>query len=591
MNKRGPHYFNTLHSKYSAKMRLMEESRHNLDPVRPGEQWFCYWKTSAALWEARIQEFNQHEIIFIPLYWGFHAEPDGSWDFGRFHPERDLVRLCQILTQHGRKFCWLLPLTPAPFLPNGGVPIPAARSLSLSEQGMHLACLDHDNTLHKMYSFFEPKVFSTFASFVQSFAEMLAFTKTKSRVWGSEFYYLENERSVSFLTDSSVAFDQGFSRYLRKNYPQGVELNFAHDEKIAKQSFIHDVGSLFQSLAADALSPFWEGVQNITVFGAGPKDTLERSMGSGRSQTHYFRDLFDSYISNRWFSTVLLTSKEKKDLLRLCLDEHFSNEEIEHRFHYLSESSELGAGFRPFTLIDLLDEGHPEVFSKNGLKSYLNENYQWMFHTHQNLNFTPGWIDSGHERIKFFHANGMDRTKFAQMIKLFMMGQKIIFDISDLSDELDRRLQVFYLENNIRQQSVKFLTTIGISDLGEGRFITYEGDKLQNKEDQDKFWGHMFKYLSMNHPTVRLEPDIFSLWRIRATSPHELNYLDVRRVNLYNPTSYKKSVMVHTRKKFAFMKVIDPLHATAKTTPDGVEVELLPNGKLALDFGHYEERT
>ena len=121
--------------------------------------------------------------------------------------------------------------------------------------------------------------------------------------------------------------------------------------------------------------------------------------------------------------------------------------------------------------------------------------------------------------------------------------------------------------------------------------ITFEGAKLKHPEDNHKFWVHMFKFLNLNHPEVHSENDVFSLWRIRATSPHELNYLDVRRVNFYNPTSYKKSVMVQTQKKFAFMKVIDPVHASAKMTNDGVEVELLPNGTLALDFGHYEERT
>jgi hypothetical protein len=183
----------------------------------------------------------------------------------------------------------------------------------------------------------------------------------------------------------------------------------------------------------------------------------------------------------------------------------------------------------------------------------------------------------------------MDRTLFAQMIKLFMMGQKIVLDRSGLSDDLDKRLQIFLLENNLKVQSVNFLTSINLVELGEGRFITYEGDKLTNLEDQQKFWGHLFRFFNLTHPKIQTDRDIFSLWRIRATSPHELNYLDVRRVNFYNPTSYKKSVVVHTQKKFAFMKVIDPLHATAKTTPEGVEIELLPNGKLALDFGHYEE--
>ena len=88
---------------------------------------------------------------------------------------------------------------------------------------------------------------------------------------------------------------------------------------------------------------------------------------------------------------------------------------------------------------------------------------------------------------------------------------------------------------------------------------------------------------------MKMDEDVFTLWRIRATSPHELTYLDVRRVNIYNPTSYKKLVTIKTHKHFAFMKMIDPTRATAKSTPQGVDVELLPNGKIALDFGHYEE--
>lgn len=569
----------------------MEDSRQVLDPVRPGEQWFCYWKTSAALWEARIQEFGPHEIIFIPLYWGFHAEANGTWDFGRLHPERDLVRLATILTQHGRKFCWLLPLTPAPFLPNGGVPISAARTLSVSHQGMHLACLDQDGTLHKMYSFYEQKVFQNYASFVQAFGEMLAQIKCKAQVWGSEFFFLEERQTVSFLADSSVAFEQGFSRYLKKNHPQGVELNQTLDEQKLKKSFELEVGRLFKSIASDALAPFWGGVQSITTFGAGPKDTIERALGAGKSQTHYFKDLFDSYVNHRWFSTCLLSGKEKKELLRRCLSEHFDNDEIEHRFHYLADSDELGPDFRPFALIDVFDFNHPAVFEKNGLKSFLNEHYRWMFHLHQDLTFTPEWIDGSHHRVKFFHGEGMDRVMFAQMLKLFMMGQRIILDRTGLSEDLDKRLEIFYLENNMKLQSVNFQTNITLCDLGEGRFVTFDGSKLNSPDTHQKFWGNMFKFLSMNHPKVHSDQDIFSLWRIRATSPHELNYLDVRRVNFYNPTSYKKSVMVQTQKKFAFMKVIDPLNATAKTTPEGVEIELLPNGKLALDFGHYEERA
>jgi hypothetical protein len=572
-------------------MRLKNESRQLLDPVRPGEQWFCYWKTSAALWETRILEFAQDEIIFIPLYWGFHAEADGQWDFGDFQAEKDLSRLIHVLTQHGRKFCWLLPLTPAPFLPNGGVPISAARTLSVSSKGIHYAALDQDESLHKMYSFFEPKVFQQYASFVQAFGQLLSHSKTKSVIWGAEFYYLEEQNAASFLNDSSIAFDQGFSRYLKKNYPQGLELNERSEEWELKKSFFLEVENLFRTLAADSLSPFWKGIQKITIFGASPKETIERALSSGKSQTRYFKDLFDSYVSQRWFSTCLLSPVEKKDLLSMCLSEHFSKEEIEHRFHYLIEPSQIGSDFRPFVLLDIFDFHHPNVFEKNGLKSFLGGQYRWMFYVHSSIEFTSEWLNSSQDRVKFFHAVEMDRTSFAQMLKLFLMGQKVIFDRTGLSEDLDKRLQVFLMENNLKVQSINFLTSVTLCELGEGKLLTFEGQPLQQSDGQKQFWINIFKFLNIHHPEVQMENDIFGLWRIRATSPHELNYLDVRRVNFYNPTSYKKFVTVHTQKKFAFLKVIDPLNANVKTTTEGVQVELMPNGKLALDFGYYEERS
>ena len=94
---------------YLEDTRPEKDPSHN-DPVHPGEQWFFYWKTSAALWESKITQIPVHEIVFIPLFWGFHAEAGIEWDFGRIHPERDLLRLTKLLTQHGRKFCWLLSL-------------------------------------------------------------------------------------------------------------------------------------------------------------------------------------------------------------------------------------------------------------------------------------------------------------------------------------------------------------------------------------------------------------------------------------------------------------------------------------------------
>lgn len=560
------------------------------DPVKPGEQWFFYWNTSAALWEQKIREFPLGETLFIPLYWGFHAEGQSEWDFGKYHPERDLRRLVSVLTQHGRKFCWILPLTPAPFLPNGGVPITAARVLSLSSNGIHLASFDAQGLLNKMYSFFSPKVLQSYSDFLKSFANFLVETKCHAPVWGSEFYYRENGERFSFLDDYSSAFEQGFSRYLKKNFPEGTELELASTEQKLKLQFTNEVRQLFQSMSQEILAPFWVGKQEITIFGAAPKDTIERSLDSGKSQYHYFKDLFDSFINCEWFSTSLLNKNEKKELLKQCLAEHFNNDQIEERFKFAPENFDLSEVFRPLALIDVYVQNNPDVWQNNGLISYLNHHYRWIYYLHSEFLFTNSEIESGQNRLRMFHAKGMDRTHFAQMMKLLMMGQKVIFDAQGISPDLERRLEVFYLENNLKLQSINYQTNITMCQLGEGQFVRINGEQLKTSSMRDSFWSHLFHHLNLTHPQIVCDKDIFSLWRIRATSSHELNYLDVRRINLYNPTSYKKHVNINTNKKFAFMKVIDPQNAQARTTPDGVEIELLPNGKLALDFGHYEER-
>ena len=219
----------------------------------------------------------------------------------------------------------------------------------------------------------------------------------------------------------------------------------------------------------------------------------------------------------------------------------------------------------------------------------LEKTLPWVYNIQEELQFTPKAIESGQYRVKFFHAATMDRTRFGQMLKLFMMGQKIVFDRTGLNPDLEKRLQIFFLENNLKMQSVNFMTHIELCQLGDGLLILIEGRAINNHPERLKFWEQIFNYLKIQHPSLKMDEDVFCLWRIRSTASTELNYLDVRRINLYNPTSYKKHVTVQTQNHFAFMKSIDQEKASAKSTPHGVEVELYPNGKIALDFGHYEE--
>jgi hypothetical protein len=569
-------------------LSYLADSRTDGYPVRPGEQWFFYWKTSAALWETRILETAAHEILFIPVNWGFHAESPTQWDFGQIQPEKDLYRLVQILMQHGRKFCWLIPLTPAPFLPNGGVPVHAARTLSLSSDGVHLAVMDHEEKLNKMFSFYEPKVFTSFSSFLKAFGQFIAKSLVKAPMWGVSFSYQEGTSTHSYFTDTSIAFEQGFNRYLKQNFPEGASIEEARSESKLKESFTSEVKNLFKATAESALGPYWSGAQDIVVLGGSPRETIERGLTEGKTQFKFFKDLFGIYTHNQWMSSCLLTKKEKSQLLPKFLDEHFGSSMIEERFKY-QQHHDLDQTLRPFGLVDIFGHHSIDHFGKAGLLAYLDESYRWMYQVHEELNFSVEWIEAHQQTIKIFSGAHLTRTQFSQMLKLFLMGQKVVLDKTGLHPDLDKRLQIFYLENNLKSQSVNFVTSINICELGDGKFVTVDGTTLAAREDHQKFWGQLFKFLNLLQPEVHLDDDVFSLWRIRDTTSADLNYLDVRRVNLYNPTSYKKRVTIFTKKHFAYMKSIDPVKAEAKSTSDGVEVEILPFGKIALDFGHYEE--
>lgn len=566
-----------------------EENIKKFDVVRPGEQWFLYWNTSAALWETRIQEIPQNEIVFIPIYWGLHGVSLSEWDFGSTRPECDLLRLVHLLTRYGRSFCWIIPLTPSPFLPNGGVPTFAARSLSISYDGVHLAVFDQEMNFNKMYSYFEPKVFQSFSQFLKGFGHFLSTNQIHAPVWGSEFYFYHNGRRYSFLEDHSISFDQGFSRFLKKNNPLGVELSDQLHEFSLKENFQNEVALLFEATAETALAPFWKGSQKITCLGSSPEETIQRSLAGGKSQLDYTKDLFEHYVNSEWISSVLLTPVEKKGLLTSILKEHYGTFAIEKRYNLSPFKKNMSNEFSPYGVIDIFGGRRELINNKIGLTSYLDKFFPWLYQIQERVDFTSEWIDSNQHKIKIFQGKELDRTTFAQILKLFLMGQKVLINRSEMGEGFEKKIQIFLIENNIKVQNVNFMTFTQVCELGEGRLILFEANKLIENNHKEKYWDHIFQYLHLTQPEIKMDQDVFTLWRIRATSEDELSYLDVRRLNIYNPTSYKKSVKIKTHKHFALMKMIDPNRANAKSTPEGVDIEILPQGKIALDFGHYEE--
>lgn len=546
----------------------MKEALLSDDPVLPGEHWFCYWKTSAALWESRIRTLDTNQEISIPVYWGFHSEGPDKWDYGHYLAERDLARLVELLVQYRVKFHWVFPLSPCPLMPNGGVPVHAARTLSVGENGIHLCSLSAQNSIHKIYSYFEPKVFAAFSSFLQSFKEFLKKNGAGSQVIGQEFTFIERGRLVSFLYDQSFSFEQGFSRYLKNNVIE--DLTDPLIEKRLHEEFRSEVAELFRQTAETSLDSFWIKSESVCFLGASPQETIQRSLPVGKPSISYFIDLFEHYLFARKISSALLKADEKKGLLETVLRENFNS----------GNAWEADSEWEGLCLFELYSP-KPEDFFGQGLHQHLSANFRWLYRFHH-----EDFRDT--EALKIVHSKYLDRSHFTQVLKSFLLGKRVIIDKNGIDPELEKRLGLFYIENDLKLETVRFQTQMTLTELGDGKLLIYDGSGL-NKDNYALFWAKVFEVMGVNHLHTELSDDVFSMWKRRDCLAGELNYLDVRRVSFYNPTSYKKHVKLQTQNRFAFMRLIDPQKASAKSSAQVIDVELLPQGRISLDFGHFEE--
>lgn len=184
-------------------MTLTTPVPRDIDSVFPGENWFFYWKTAASLWRIKLQEFPGTRII-VPLNWSFHSETGDNFDFDEHRPETNLLKLVSIAKEVGKSVVFFLPVTPAPFLPNGGLPHFLARGMALNREGMAYGVIDNDDNLIKIYSFFDPRVFEGFNRFVRSLGKYFLDNGINVDVWGLSCGYFENGNYKSFHATISV---------------------------------------------------------------------------------------------------------------------------------------------------------------------------------------------------------------------------------------------------------------------------------------------------------------------------------------------------------------------------------------------------
>ncbi len=560
------------------------------DSTFPAENWFLYWKTSPSLWPTKMRNYKGPNPIFIPINWGYHSESPNVFDFGQYKPETDLKRIYDVAQSVGRTIIFLIPVTPAPFLPSGGIPSYLSRTLVLDEDGIGYAVLENSGAINKLYSYFDPKVFQAFRKFIWNLGQYFTQVGIGAQVCCLNSGAFVKEKFVSTLYDHSMLFENGFTRYLH-------QISEAESQPVSKtmEELKLDYVKLIEKLYIDAVTENFGGNFGNTVpvnfIGGSAQDLFTRSAHSTNSEAYYFQTLLTSMVNNIIPSTILLNKSNQISPIDKAAKDIVNSGFILEKIDSSLYDEDFANSFFPLVFFEIYtpdQKGESEDYFKDiNLIAYLNREFAW---TYRYIKQIPTEFESMEGKIYFFEGSNLTEKDFSNMLKIFMSGGRIFLDTAKLDKTLDNKLQFFMIENNLAVETIHFITKVSKASLGEGSLIIYDGEQLMEKgySKRISFWEAMLKYLNLKHLSVSNESETFYVWKKRLSNNYELKYEEMRRLSLYNPTSYKKRAQIMGHKNFAYIKTVDPINAEFKTTPLGVEIELLPAGSISIDFGMFE---
>ncbi len=563
------------------------------DSVFPGENWFFYWKTSASLWKSKLQEFPGTKII-IPLNWSFHTETGDQFDFDDHRPETNLKKLVEIATEVGKAVIFFLPLGPAPFLPNGGLPHFLARSLSLNSEEMAYGVIDADGHLVKIYSFFDPRVFEAFDKFVKKLGQYFGTNKINSDLWGIRTGYFKDGQYQSYFEDHSKTFENAFVRYLQTKKKDEDKLT-PIEEKQFEFEFLKTIQALYESNARDSIKDNFEGVLDVAFLGGGTENFFKR-LSDNISTADFSYELYVSLAKDIIPSSVLLSHRLKKGVLNRELNDLVANSYLPARLANSAYEHEDISTFLPLSFFKVYEkiDGLSSMFQSwqdLGLWSFLNVGFGWSYKIISNDTMKMHDTKTPYqEHIHLFHGHDIDRVIFNFILKTFMNGGRIIINRSGLSEEFDKRFETFFLENNLPVEKVTFQTKVQNVTLGEGRLVLFEGEAFNDNAnggpvDYYNFWKALVDTFTIVHVPITNAEGIDYYWRTRPSSTNELRFEEVRRLSLYNSTSYRKKIRMNLSKNFVVYKVLDEINVIVQTYPNEIEIELSPDGSVIVDFG------
>lgn len=565
------------------------------DTVFPGENWFFYWKTSASLWKSKIEKTSLTDKIIVPINWSFHTDTGDKIDFADQKPETDFKRLYDICRELEKEIIFLLPITPVPYLPNGGIPYLLARTASCDEYGINRASADSEGTIHKFYSFYDPRVYKGFSRFCSQLSEYFEKNEIKAPLWGANCGHYTHGYFRSYLYDRSVAFNSGFSKFIEM---KKAELKLDKITADQEQDFIIEyndtISSIYEDISKNSLKENWQGVKNFS-FLEGEMNSIEARMLDQISDTKIIDDALKSLDNGIMPSSILLPNRNKVGIYSDLKKQVINSSRLDEFFNEKTIIADNDFIFKASSAVNIFhnvkDQRSKDQIATSGFLDFCKKHFSWDYRFSNIESFD--WEDYVESSFQFFYFNGSEISteRLGKVLKLFMSGGKVIIDIAKLDVALKRRLESFYLENELSVEKIRYLTEINTITMGEGRLLIFNSDDFSESSDDelDNFWKKVTTSIGHSSCQISHSGEIRYKWQERGVASSDLKYDKVKRVSFFNPSSYKQKLSLKYPSEYVFQKMIDQNHVEITNTPHEIELSFMPKGTISLDFGIISE--
>ena len=452
----------------------------------------------------------------------------------------------------------------------------------------------------KLYSFFDPRVFSSLCKICQGLGKNTFIASgIDSEVWGMESGYIGENGFTSFLFDRSKAWQEYFEQYLLTGTGEGKRISnrgpnqgFKSDPKRDGDEqdcmdFQQLIRSTYFEEAAKSLRANWEGFVRVGFLGANPANFFGR-LEVNPSPHSLLQDVFKTLSARALPSSALLPGKIKRGVLGRALREQVVQGAVGD--FQKSCGPEWDSRLSPLKFFETYQHRISPVLSQSwrslSLLDYLQTKYRWTC-TERPEREIPCEVESEISCIHFFQGCALDRPLLGKMLKLFINGQHVILNREGISQECRQRLEAFWLENDIPLDKTKLYTDLLHGQLGDAKMIVFDGANLSllSQEKKFDFWHRVISTFKIVHLSI---PNISGLeghWRSRLPTPSELNYEEIRRLAVYNTSSGKQTLSFSIPTNFKLLRVVDSVDVRLSNGPANMVIEFASEGTLSLDFG------